>query len=151
MNKEKTLLFVTALLVLLNLSLVGMMFLQKRFETQGEFPKNEKEADERLRLVFGFNEDQMVLIKKSREKNKLSLLPFQKDLQRLSSEYYMSNPSNIAQRDSLIVLIHRASDNIYKINNDHFDELRVLIKPDQKDKFEKLIFDIVNRRQHEKK
>ncbi len=140
MNRSTLYQLLIAGLLILNIVLLVFIFTGKN---QGPHPpRHDVTEAERLRIakeVLGFNEAQMKGFEKSKEDHGKRMKPLHEALRKTSEEYYHLSVEEDARRSTLLQEISEANIAIYRSHTIHFDELRALARPDQRDTVEEFI------------
>lgn len=143
MNKNKYLTILVGLLASLNIAILCFIMFQKPPKHNFRPDRHPKEKD--LLHDLGFNEDQVIAFEESKEQYILESRQLNKELNIASKKYYQADT-----KDSIRAILHkdimRLTDNIYKVNLKHFDDLRSLCAPNQKNKMEEFVTALVDRK-----
>lgn len=140
--KRSTILYVViAVLVATNLYLLQMV--------RWHPPRHQmtKGTIEDVRKEFGFSEDQMKAFVQSKESHEKKIAKIDTILGKASGDYYL-NPEG--PNDSIMVELLKLSEGIYKINYQHFDEVRDLCDEDQKKTLINLITNLTSTQRQSK-
>jgi hypothetical protein len=128
MTKITTLKLIIAVLLLLNIVLIGSKMLKPNGPPP--LPKGERGKPMEVMDHFGFDEEQMTLFDVSREKHKRAMVTLRPQLEQASLAYYTTTYSGV-DSDAIFAIADSLNDEIYKANKEHFDELRAICRPDQ--------------------
>lgn len=129
MNKIFTLSLLVGFLVLMNLAMMAFLIMDKKPHHKEHY--TEAKADMHIKKTFGFDEDQMRSFKMSKEKHISKMSQFSRKLNEESRKYYEVSSTETSKKDSLLNVVIELSEEIYKSNNQHFDEVRAVCNPHQ--------------------
>jgi len=146
MNKIKTLSILVGILALINIGILAFFLIGK---PKGHGPKGNRGGEKAHMLIkekFGFDDSQMKSFQKSRMIHMETVKILEKQLTELSRSYYTIEVANKKEvRDSLMNEINEVSENIYKSNLKHFDEVREICKPEQLPEMRNFVNGLLNR------
>lgn len=151
MNKEKVLIILVCILLILNAVLIGMFFKQKRaprgHQRVEQLSSDQKDAQ--LKKHFDFDDRQMEIFVKSKQHHGGAVIPLKEELEELSKHYYHLDDSEVnrQKRDSLLLEIGRINKNIYQTNLEHFDDIRNLCNAQQLEKLDRFIDNLLSQHQ----
>lgn len=139
MNKIKTLKSLVLILAVINIVLIASIFFRKRPPHR----LNEKKAESVIQKRFSFDDNQMNAFKESKNKHKEKSKELESSLEKISAEFYTSSSIvNEHLLDSILII----TEDIYKLNDTHFDEIRSICKKDQLPEVEEFIIQHISRR-----
>lgn len=141
MNKEKLLILVVIVLVVLNVSVLGYLFFSK-----SSFPPPPPKSPERFIVELGFDEDQRNKFEILREKQFELFDEIDKKFNNVSKEYFeliKKDSFDPAVKDSLERVIAEIQVEKAKMLFNHFKDLKNICRPDQKEKFDELIPELI--------
>lgn len=148
MNKERFLMILVVLLVLLNAGMLAL-FMSNKPPHPSHHPKPDGEHNS-ARLeeeMLHFDDEQEKLLEESKLKHHRAIDSLAVQLRRMSESYYLTVLSpDLTTRDSLLSEINRINNQIYNANMTHFTELKNISKEEQIDDLEKFIKGILRRR-----
>lgn len=140
MNKTKILGILVGLMALINLSLLMFVMRGKPQRPGPERFKEKDKAEQFIQKQFGFDEEQMHQFKKSKANHMQNAKKYELELENLSRSFYMvDSAGNSLKRDSLMAQINKLSTDIYYNNAAHFDEVRSICRPNQRDEMKRFI------------
>jgi hypothetical protein len=132
MSKEKIYLIIIGSLVVMNLGLSYILFKQL---SRG----NMRPDDDKIQKMLGFDDEQMETYFESRRTHHTNILIIQDELKLISKSYYLTPLNDSTARDSIKNELEIKTNELYQLNDKHFDEVSSLYKPGQKNNKEKLI------------
>lgn len=151
MNKEKLLILLVSILLIMNVVMVAMFYKHSKRpkEDQRRERMPDKMKDERIISHFGFDEAQVKSFLVSKEEHNGKIMPLKESLNEVSKEYYhlTNGESDKVKRDSLLLVIEDLTKGIYKINLQHFDDIRALCNEKQLDNLDTFISELLNERE----
>lgn len=137
MKKIKLLRILVGLLVATNLVLVFWLMRPKPPGPGGPG------AEARIQRIFGFDEEQMDAFRQSRDELGKSMHQQMQSINDLSIAYYSSSDQH--EKDSLLAEVITATESIYALNDNHFDDIRQICREDQIKHLQGLIRSLVLR------
>lgn len=145
MNKNKYLSILVGLLVLLNIVVLGYIFLNNPHKPKSPPDRHPMEKDLLARL--NLKADQIKILENSKDQYIEQSRQLNEKLNETSIRYYNANIE-----DSIRIELHDEildlTDKIYQVNLKHFDELRSLCSPDQIEIMEEFIEALIRRKRH---
>lgn len=148
MNKERFLMILVVLLVLLNAGMLALFMSNKPPHPSHHLRPDREHNSPRLEEeMLQFDDKQEKLFEESKLKYHRAMDSLAVQLRRMSESYYLTVFSqDMASRDSLLSEINHINNQIYNANMTHFTELKEISKEEQIDDLEKFIKGILHRR-----
>jgi len=149
MNKTTTLKWLVGLLVLLNIGIIAFMFSSRK--PPHRHIDNKDKSEKLVQKRFNFDEDQMNRFRSSKEKHESKTTEISKALAESSRAYYQIKASDLEKKDSMRNEILLLSNEIYLANDQHFQEMREICRPDQLHELENFINSILGANKRSKR
>ncbi len=143
MNKTKLLGLLVGLLVLLNVAILSYLFLNKQDNRPPRGPHNPEMRAMRIIERFDFDDTQIALFEKSKDKHVEKSKELYKQLEEASVAYYNHSEIN-ATKDSLYAQVESITQLVYKANDIHFNEVRKICNQEQLSKMDEFIKSLVS-------
>jgi len=128
------------ILALINIGLLIFLFVGRPQAHGPEGFKGKDRADQFIQKKFGFDQDQMKSFSKSKVIHRNVNQDLQTKLDQISQSFYLNeSPDEDPIRDSILSEINLVSNEIYRNNANHFDEVKSICKPEQLPELKKFI------------
>ncbi len=146
MNKIKTLSFLVGILALINIGLLIFLLMGPPRHKGPKGMRGKENAEKFIQMKFGFDEGQMKQFRRSKVEHMNTSKALYSQLDKLSAVYYNDDSTdNNANQDSLLNDIQVLSEEIYRNNKKHFDEVRGICRSDQLPELENFINGLIQR------
>lgn len=133
----------------MNILLATFIYFNKS-ERGGRGPRNPEREILHIQEEFGFDDSQLAQFKVSRDHHFEAVESLRTKLNSSSESYYIADIGT-EQRDSLNQVLIDLTQSIYRANKLHFDDIRSICRPDQRDKIGPFIKRILNRGRHKRR
>lgn len=138
MSKDRLLYIIIAILVTMNLILVGSMWMKSNNH-------HFRSGDANIKQHFSFSDQQLANFQVKKADHQKRIEPLLKNLAENSKLYYdVLTP--IQNKDSLLRIIQDLDVKIYETNLRHFEDLKAICTKDQYPALEEFIVHLLNRK-----
>ncbi|MFM9839818.1 MAG: hypothetical protein ACKVOQ_16250 [Cyclobacteriaceae bacterium] len=137
--------FAVIALLVMNLALIGFLFLRKPpLPPEGRPPIAKEGPKNKIIEQLHFDAEQVIQYQKLIDEHKSSIKILRDDIRDTKSQLYQTLNEEGVRNDSLIIKLGDLQKNIETTHYNHFQEIKKLCKPDQLEYFNALTGELSN-------